>query len=196
MSWDRSVFDRIYAQAEDPWQVETSPYEIEKYRRTLAALPPGRFASALEVGCSIGAQTVQLAARCDRLLALDISPEAVRRTRERCGGLAQVQVRQAMIPRDWPEGPFNLIVLSEVLYFLDLDDIAAAARRAAASLAPGGVILLVNWTGETDTPTTGDEAASAFAASCGGTMRLHRRCDRYRIDLLSPEPGPCGALTD
>jgi SAM-dependent methyltransferase len=185
MSWDRNVFDRIYAEAEDPWQVQTSAYEREKYARTLAALPPGRFANGLEVGCSIGAQTVQLAARCDRLLALDISPEAVRRTRERCRGLAQVEVREAAIPRDWPKGVFDLIVVSEILYFLDRDDLVAAARRAVDSSAPGGVILLVNWTGPTDTPTTGDEAAELFATSCGRAVRLHERHETYRIDMLS-----------
>jgi len=184
LSWDRFVFDRIYAGADDPWQVQTSAYERAKYARTLAALPPGRFASALEVGCSIGAQTVLLAARCDRLLALDISPEAVRRARERSRDMAQVEVREAIIPRDWPDGPFNLIVISEVLYFLDRDDLILAAQRAAASLAPAGVILLVNWTGETDTPTTGDEAAELFAAAFGGKVGLHERHENYRIELL------------
>ena len=59
-SWDASVFDKLYANSDDPWKFETSDYEREKYDATLAALPPGRFGNALEIGCSIGVLTARL----------------------------------------------------------------------------------------------------------------------------------------
>lgn len=183
-SWEPSVFDRIHARAADPWSVETSAYEREKYAQTLAALPRARYAHGLEIGCSIGAQTVLLAARCDRLLAVDVAAEPVRRTRERCAGLPHVEVRQARIPRDWPAGTFDLIVISEVLYFFSPADVMAAARLAAGCLRPGGTILLVNWTGYTDSPTTGEEAAALFVAGAALTHAPARH-DQYRIDVLT-----------
>ena len=73
-------------------------------------------------------------------------------------------IRQAQIPRDWPPGRFDLIVISEVLYFFSPDDIARTAELALANLASDGAILLVNWTGFTDTPTTGNQAAELFIA--------------------------------
>ncbi len=63
-------FDDLYAHDPDPWQFETSAYEAAKYDATLDALPIERFASALEVGCSIGVLTARLAPRCDELLAI------------------------------------------------------------------------------------------------------------------------------
>ncbi len=183
-SWDQAVFDRIHTRAPDPWDVDTSPYEREKYERTLAAIPNPHPARVLEIGCSIGAQTTRLAERTDSLLALDISVEAVARARARCARLAHVTIRQARIPHDWPHGLFDQIVISEMLYFLDRPDVASTARLAVAGLAPGGAIVLVNWTGHTDSPTTGDESADLFIATAAGLRHTGSRHINYRIDLL------------
>src|ERR1039457_5637267 len=68
-----SHFERLYAASDDPWHFRTSPYERKKYAATLAALPSRRFASALEVGCSIGELTSLLATRCNSLIGIDIA---------------------------------------------------------------------------------------------------------------------------
>ncbi len=192
-SWPPEVFDRLYARDPDPWGFHTSQYERDKYAATLAALPPGRFAAGFEVGCSIGVLTRLLAARCDALLSVDVSEAALAAARDNCAGLPHVELRRLHIPAEWPPGTFepgtfDLIVLSEVLYFLGPEDLAATARLAAASLAPGGVALLVNWTGPTNSPCTGDEAAGLFIAEAGAaaglTPPLQRREAQYRLDLL------------
>ncbi len=186
-SWAGEVFDRIYAGAADPWDVETSAYERAKYDSTLAALPNRRYGRGLEIGCSIGAQTVRLAERCDSLLAVDVAAEAVRRTRVRCAHLPGVTVCQARIPGEWPPGCFDLIVFSEVLYFLSAPDIGVTARAACKALSSAGAVLLVNWTGFTNTPTTGAEAASLFVAACDDRLvhALDQPAECYRIDLLT-----------
>ncbi len=182
-SWDAAVFDKLYANSHDPWHFETSDYEREKYDATLAALPAGRFCHALEVGCSIGVLTARLAERCDRLLALDLAQAAVARTRERCAAMPNIVVQQRQIPGEWPQGEtYDLILFSEVLYFLSAADVARSASLARGSLAPGGRILLVNWTGETNTPTTGDQATKIFGAGYARVGALIR--ETYRIDLL------------
>jgi len=185
-SWSPDVFDRLYAASEDPWGFHTSPYEREKYAATLAALPERRFASAFEVGCSIGVLTRQLAGRCDRLLSVDVAEAALEAARGHCAGLDHVEFRRMHVPGEWPERGFDLVALSEVLYFLGPADLALTAQRVAASLLPGGLALLVNWTGETNSPSTGDEAATLFMAAATPqlTPALHRRAPRYRLDLL------------
>ncbi len=183
-SWDADVFDRIHTRGPDPWDVETSSYEREKYDRTLATIPTFHPARILEVGCSIGAQTARLAERTSSLLALDISAEAVALARRRCAPLSHVTIRQARIPQDWPPGLFDLIVISEMLYFLDRDDVASTARLASGSLARDGAVLLVNWTGYTDSPTTGDEAAELFVSTAKFLRHTGIRQRDYRIDLL------------
>jgi cyclopropane fatty-acyl-phospholipid synthase-like methyltransferase len=186
-SWSPETFDRLYAADPDPWRFATSQYEREKYAATLAALGNRRFVAALEVGCSIGVFTRLLAPRCRTLLAVDVAEAALAAARRRCAGLPGVRIERRRIPDEWPEGGFDLIVLSEVLYFLGSADIARTARCVATALHPGGLALLVNWTGATDTPCTGDEAAELFIAAAAPELRSSQRVTgaTYRLDLLS-----------
>ena len=64
-------FENLYAADGDPWRFVSSPYELGKYAHTIATLPEARYHNALEIGCSIGVLTFELAQRCDRLLAVD-----------------------------------------------------------------------------------------------------------------------------
>ncbi len=185
-----AYFEGLYGADPDPWRFATSAYERGKYAATLAALPPRRFAAGLEVGCSIGILTAQLAARCDSLLALDVAEAALAQARARCPG---VRFEQRAVPGGWPPGQYDLIVFSEVLYYLDEAANRETARRAAAALRPGGTVLLVHWLGETDYPATGDEAAEWFIAASGLRPDLQAREPEYRIDRLEgAAAGPPG----
>ncbi len=179
-------FERLYARDPDPWRFKTSDYEREKYEATLNALPPGRYERALEVGCSIGVLTRQLAATCDELLAVDISPLAIRHAEKFCDDLPWVQFAAMDVRQQWPEGQFDLILFSEVLYYLGPEGIAAAAERSLSSLAPGGAVLLVNWLGETGAACTGNQAAESFIAAARPRLvpTVQRQTTNYRLDVL------------
>jgi SAM-dependent methyltransferase len=180
-------FKRLYHNNPDPWNFKTSTYEQQKYEATLAALGARRFELALEVGCSIGILTLRLAARCDQLIGLDFVPEAVAMARARCAPLPGVSIQQMQIPQQWPEGQFDLILLSEVLYFFDEDDLRETCEHTLRSLLPGGLVLLVNYTGVTDDPFNGDDAASLFIKTSFPVLRpiLQNRDSLYRLDLLA-----------
>ena len=53
---------------------------------------------------------------------------------------ADVRFEQMFVPEQWPNGAFDLIVLSEVVYYLSREDVGRLARRVRASLAPGGAV--------------------------------------------------------
>ncbi len=179
-------FVDLYASNPDPWRFTSSDYERQKYAATLQALPRGRYARAFEIGCSIGVFTRELVARCADLVALDIAPSAIEAARERCADRPQIDFVVGAVPEVWPEGRFDLIVLSEVLYFLDRGDLARLVRQVQRSLVPGGDCVLVHWTGETDYPLSGDEAVEGFIAGASPFCRplLQRRTDQYRLDVL------------
>jgi protein-L-isoaspartate O-methyltransferase len=113
---DRDYFEKLYTESPDPWDFATSEYEQRKYEQTLEVLGGRRFPQALEVGSSIGVFTGMLAPYCDKLLALDTSERAVEIARERLSDYKHVRVERRTIPEETPEGPFDLIVASEVLY--------------------------------------------------------------------------------
>jgi 2-polyprenyl-3-methyl-5-hydroxy-6-metoxy-1,4-benzoquinol methylase len=180
-------FERLYSANPDPWNFTTSAYEQQKYQATLGALGTKRFRMALEVGCSIGVLTERLASRCDQVIGLDFAPSAVAAARARCLPYPGVRIEQRQVPQQWPEGQFDLILFSEVLYFLDQADLLQTCVHAERSLRPGGLVLLVNYTGLTDDPGTGDTAASLFIAATARSLQpiLQSRKPHYRLDLLS-----------
>ena len=181
-----AYFEAIYAADIDPWQFETSEYERAKYADTIAALADRRFASGFEVGCSIGVLTELLAARCDRLLAIDVADAALDRARDRCRDAGHVRFARMQVPDEWPEGTFDLIVFSEVLYYLAPLDIASATAAAMRALSPGGVALLVHFTDPTNYPVSGDNAVGCFVQAAGDAIKpvRHERRGRYRLDCF------------
>ncbi|MFT8243473.1 class I SAM-dependent DNA methyltransferase [Roseomonas sp. BN140053] len=182
-----SYFDELYAQNPDPYHFATNPYEHEKYAATLEALPRPRYASALEIGCSIGVLTAMLAPRCDRLLSLDAAEAAVVQARSRVTDFPGAEVRTARVPEQWPQGRFDLILISEVLYYFGHDDLRRLAALTTEALQPGGDCVLVHWLPETDPayPLVGDEAVNSFLQAAAGLQPVSdSRNDLYRLDVL------------
>ncbi|MHB0725295.1 class I SAM-dependent DNA methyltransferase [Roseomonas mucosa] len=181
-----SYFDDLYAGNPDPWGFESKPYEREKYAATLAALPRPHYAAALEIGCSIGVLTEQLAKRCDRLVALDAAEAPLARARQRLAGQAHVEILRGRVPEEWPEGHFDLILFSEVLYFFDEEDLKRVCTQVTRSLRPGGDVVLVHWLPETDFPLSGDGATERFIAGTADVLKplVASRSEFYRMDTL------------
>jgi len=139
------VFDAVHNGSADPWDYASSWYERRKRALTLAALPGEMYQRALEVGCSIGTLTEDLAGRCRSVLAVDASGAAVRLARHRLEGREGVRVEQRVVPGSWPEGTFDLLVVSEVGYYLAPGELADLWDRVEAALEPGGVLVLCHW---------------------------------------------------
>lgn len=170
MTLPTGYFDGVYAGSPDPWGFTDRWYEQRKRALTLAALPEPRYARAFEPGCSIGVLTSELAPRCDALLATDVSADALRTARERLAAHPHVRLEQGALP-DWPDGTFDLVLLSELLYYLGDDDLPRVARRAVEAVAPGGTLLTVHWRHEVaDYPQTGDAAQEAVHAAAAGVL--------------------------
>ncbi|ABD08793.1 NodS [Rhodopseudomonas palustris HaA2] len=178
-------FEQKYIADIDPWRFRSSAYEREKYQSTIEALGRSRYDRGLEVGCSIGVLTGLLAPRCDTLLAIDASPTAITAARETQP--PNVTFAVATLPNDFPPGDFDLIVLSEVLYYFDSDDLQRVAALSVKALRPGGQIIMCHWLGETDYPLTGQAASDQFADAVAVRLpaRAIVRDATYRLERLS-----------
>lgn len=188
---DPDYFDALYAGDSDPWRFETSAYEAAKYRETLKVLPLARYGSAIEIGCSIGVLSERLAGRCERLLGVDVAQAALDQAMARCAALPQVSFALKRLPGEVPEGRFDLVMLSEVLYYFDAERLAGMAAAVRAMALPGADIVLVHWLGETpDYPMSGDEAVAGFVAAAQPWAEItqQQRTEKYRLDLLRVAP--------
>ena len=179
-------FEQIYAAHPDPWNFTTSEYEAEKYTATLAALPREHYDSAFEIGCSIGVLTAQLASRCNSLLAIDVSEKALTAARARCENLPLVNLQKMSVPDEFPTDTFDLILVSEVGYYLSPADWERTIEKIFRHLALQGHAVLVHWTPKVeDYPQTGDEVHESFANLSAGKLQHLKghRAEKYRIDV-------------
>jgi SAM-dependent methyltransferase len=191
----RAYFEDLYGRDSDPWSFAISAYEARKYAITLASLPDDRYRRGFEPGCSVGVLTDGLADRCDALLAVDHMAEAVESARARTAGRPGLEVRQRTVPEGWPEGPFDLVVLSEIAYYFDGDGLRRLLAVARASMEPGAALVAVHWRGPTDYPLSGDEAHAVMAATPGLVEVVHHLEEPFVLDVWryqGPGADPAG----
>ena len=184
-----AYFDELYGRATDgdPWNFARSAYEAAKYAATLARLPRPRYGSGLEVGCSIGVLTTQLAGRLDHLLAVDINARALALAQARCRDQPHVEFARHDLVESIPPGPFDLILLSEVAYYWSAADLTRIWQALAATLTGGGQMVLVHWRAPVpDYPQTGDQVHALAHTLANRSGLIHwgggaETC--YRIDI-------------
>ncbi|CAB4895475.1 unannotated protein [freshwater metagenome] len=156
---DARHFDAKFREDADPWDYRSSAYEQEKRARTVEACGPDGLGAVLELGAATGVLSAELAPRCARLTTIDFSPTAVAIARERLSGSAHVKILEGSVPDDLPaDGRYDVVVASEILYYLPDAAFDRALRLLPELLTDGGRLVAVHWTGRAD-----DLARSAAA---------------------------------
>jgi SAM-dependent methyltransferase len=178
-----SYFEGIYRDGLDPWGFESRWYEQRKRAITMAALPRPTYRRCFEPGCAIGILTRLLATRCDEVVAWDIHEAAVAECERRCADLANVRVAPGVVPDLWPSGVFDLVVLSEVAYYLDPRDLTALVARLRTCVTGQGTLVAVHWLGETDYPLGGAETHRLLTADLGWPNVVHHLDDEFVLDI-------------
>lgn len=182
-------FDTFYDGRDDPWGFESRWYEIRKRAITVASLPRPLFTSALEIGCSIGVLTEELSGRSARLLALDIADQPLVRARARLADQPHVTFRRLDAAHDWPEGSFDLIVLSEVAYYWSRDDLRRVLERIDAALTGDGVLVACHWRHPVDGyPERGDDVHRTIRSYPAFEVLAAHEEEDFLLDVLTRRP--------
>jgi len=138
-------FEARYRAKPDPWGYTTSDYERNKYDATLAACGSGPFAHALELGGSIGVFSELLAPRCERLTTIDAAATAVTAARTRLAGAPHVRAILGSVPDALPDDQFDLVVASEILYYLTAPELARTLAILESCTVAGARLVAVHW---------------------------------------------------
>jgi len=157
---DRSYFEAMYSERTDPWGFDERWYERRKYAVTVASIPRSRYRRAYEPGCANGALSELLADRCDELVAAELLDDVAARARRRLAGRVNVEVVTGSLPQYWPDGTGDLVVWSEIAYYLTDAGAHEAVGRLDEWLEPGGDLVSVHYTGATDYPRSGSSIVS------------------------------------
>ncbi|WP_062112832.1 PIG-L family deacetylase [Aureimonas sp. AU40] len=179
-------FAALYDGDRDPWGARDSAYELEKREALLRFLGEEGGDSAIEFGCGEGHVAGALASRFRTVAGFDLDPGIVARATAHHGAPGRVTFQVGRMPEAFPDLRFDLLVLSEMLYFLTEAEIEALMARACHHARPGARLVLVNYLGPTDTPLSGDDAADFLLMIASEKLTLERaeRTERYRMDLL------------
>lgn len=180
-----SDFEARYRADPDPWDYTTSAYEQSKYAATLDACGPGPFVSALELGASIGVFSVALARRCRQLTTIDGAPTAVAIARRRLADTPGVKILRGTIPSALPDVPYDLIVASEILYYLTAEEVEATLDRLSELTAAAARVVAVHWRSDgPERPLTADDVHARLRRQ--SWLRPVQRAETpdYRLDVL------------
>ncbi|WP_313739080.1 SAM-dependent methyltransferase [Pseudomonas sp.] len=189
MSVDADYFASLYTDNDDPWAFRTRWYERRKRDLMMACLPHQRYARIFEPACANGELSALLAERCERLVCQDLDPTAVALARTRLSGFEHVSVQQARMPQDWPEQRFDLIVLSEVGYYLSAQDWRQVIERSRASLTDDGGLLACHYRHPIEgCPQDGPQVQAALAEHLGlHPVVLHEEVD-FQLAYWAHQP--------
>ncbi|WP_235515385.1 PIG-L family deacetylase [Curtobacterium sp. Leaf183] len=185
-SRSRESFDAHYARKPEGWDFDGSWYERRKRAVTLAALPRERYRSALEIGCATGVLTAALTDRADDVLGTDIAAAPLARAQVRA---PRARFVQAALPDEWPDGAWDLVVMSEVGYYLSAEDLDRTIDHVLASLADDGVLVACHWRHPDDEAVSSGDVVDARLAERWPRAALVRHVEDDFVLSVLPGAG-------
>ncbi|WP_069162861.1 SAM-dependent methyltransferase [Nocardia altamirensis] len=196
-----NYFEEIYANELDPWGFDTHWYEARRRALLMASLPKARYRRAFEPGCAIGTLSIELASRCDHLVATDVIDKALAEARTRvehnCDA-GTVEFRQWALGQSWPQEQFDLIVLSEVCYYLEASTVEQVLLEVVSHCEPAATVLCAHWRRPVpDYTLTGDEVHD-IARATPGLWSLARYIDEDLVlDVFATgQNSPCSVAAE
>jgi ubiquinone/menaquinone biosynthesis C-methylase UbiE len=129
-------FDRLALLDDEGWTANNH------YHSLLLKYVPQNCENAIEIGCGTGAFARQLAARCRRVIGLDLSAQMIRVARSRSTQFnnLEFQVADAM-SWDFPRSQFDFICSIATFHHLDQRELLLKLKHA---LKPRGVLLVLD----------------------------------------------------
>jgi hypothetical protein len=96
-----------------------------------------------------------------------------------------VTFERLTVPDEWPDGAFDLVVLSEVGYYLSEADLDRTVDRALACLGDDGVFVACHWRHpDDDAVTDAARVHDRIAARWPGRRSVHHAEDDILVDVF------------
>jgi SAM-dependent methyltransferase len=199
----RAVYDLLYrigaARWKRGWDSDAGPELVGLVED--GTLTPERLGGdrAIDLGCGSGANVLYLAGHGFDAVGVDFSAVAVRQARERASamGLSRAAFLEGDVtrPLDGIEGPFDLIVLYNVLQDLDADRRAGAVDLARTLARAGSRVLVWCWYApKASLPLVSYKGPSKLAPFVIEPGEERALFDGFEVERPEPQPGPRTAV--
>ena len=136
--YDR-IAPRLRAVEQQNWHLQS---RMSCVLATIDGYGPGPGGRVLDVGCGGGFLLEELARRGYSGVGIDLSPESVEIARTRLADIGAADRLGAQVGRAYepPEGPFDLVCLTDVLEHLE--DPRGCLRALREQMAPGALLVI------------------------------------------------------
>ena len=136
MSSIEADFDRLAVLDDEGWTANNH------YHDFLLSHVPQNCQNALEIGCGTGAFARLLAARCKRVVALDLSSEMIRVARSRSNQFNNLEFQLAdAMTWNFPQSHFDFVCSIATLHHLQQRELFVKIKDA---LKPNGVLVVLD----------------------------------------------------
>lgn len=136
-------FEGMYRDFEDPWNCKDKVSELYRDVALMMIFKNRCFQRILDIGCGLGAFTERLrvANSGGAVLGVDVSERAVRKARENYPESRFEAVDVTHEPLPSTDTGWDLIVLSEVIWYV-LPQLMDVLKKIHTALAPTGVLFI------------------------------------------------------
>ena len=157
----KADFDRLALLDEEGWTSNNH------YHGFVLGHIPRECENALEIGCGTGALARQLARRCKRVVALDLSSEMIRVAQERSADYNNVEFHVAdAMTWDFPQSHFDFICSIATLHHLQQRELLTKINDA---LRPGGILVVLDLV---QSDSLGERVLDVIGFGFSGSLRL------------------------
>jgi len=136
-------FDRLYRLCHDPYSVLNLPYELRKQDVILQFVSKKLHTNVLDIGCGTGIITKRLAPYCQHILGVDFSSKAISIAKMYCKDCDNISFVVTDIRKFEDTKKYDLFVCSEVLYYLNTQDLDIITQKIAKMATPTAWLLIV-----------------------------------------------------
>lgn len=137
-------FESRFARDADPWATFSNRDEAVKRRAILHAMGQAPYGRVLEIAAGNGSNSVAIASRALRLDATEATDSGTMLVASALSGRTRTRAIKLVVPGRLPRTRYDIVVVAEVLYYLNAQDMARTARIIAGALRLGGVLVLAH----------------------------------------------------
>jgi SAM-dependent methyltransferase len=178
-------FEHVFQSNADPWRTFSDHDEALKRAaivRAIGAMPIGR---VLELGAGNGSNSVAIAGRALWLDATEGTNSGVGLISRVLADHRRARVLRLVLPARFPRPVYDVVVIAELLYYLQPRDMNAVARAVGRALRLGGRLVLAHH--RIDFHDFAQHAAGLHDRFLGATGRRWRpvaklRTRRWRVE--------------
>lgn len=167
----------------------SNPGLVRVVRRVLDEAEPGPSCSAVDLGCGSGQVTLELARRCTKVLAVDVSEKMISLLLEHAAQQKMTNVEGRVSPIErlgLPSGSVDLVVSNYAMHHLRDRDKQVAVDAAAGWLRPGGKLVIGDMmfgrgSDARDRQIIGSKVSLLVRKGPGGWWRIAKNGGRYLL---------------